>query len=55
MIKCELLEKVKLDELELMALTVAGACHDHEHPGYNNVYLIDNRDQIAIKYNGKLQ
>lgn len=35
----------------MMSLIVAGACHDHEHPGFNNPYLIDVRDQIALRYN----
>lgn len=46
------MEKVKLDEIELMSLIVAGACHDHEHPGFNNAYLIETRDPIAIRHNG---
>lgn len=32
-------------------MIIGGACHDHEHPGFNNVYLIETRDDIAIKYN----
>jgi hypothetical protein len=34
-----------------MSLIVAGACHDHEHPGVNNVYLMESRDPLAIRYN----
>ena len=33
-------------------MVVAGACHDHEHPGFNNVYLVDTKDVLAIRYNG---
>ena len=43
-----------MNDLEMMSLIVAGACHDHEHPGFNNVYLVESRDPIAIRYNGKL-
>lgn len=50
---CGLREKCKIDDLELMSLVVAGACHDFEHPGFNNVYLVEVRDPIAIRYNGK--
>jgi cAMP-specific phosphodiesterase 4 len=39
--------------LEMMSLIVAGAFHDFEHPGFNNVYLVENRHPIALKYNGK--
>lgn len=44
-----------LDSLEMMSLIVAGACHDYEHPGFSNNYLIDNKDVLAIKYNGKIE
>jgi len=30
---------------------IAGACHDHEHPGYNNVYCIESRNEFATRYN----
>ncbi len=32
MTTCELKKKCKIDELEMTALIIAGACHDHEHP-----------------------
>ena len=32
-------------------MIIGGACHDHEHPGVNNVYLVETRDDVAIKYN----
>ena len=35
-----------------MALIVAGACHDYEHPGVNNAYLTETKHALAIKYNG---
>mmetsp|Transcript_45376 Transcript_45376/g.33162 ORF Transcript_45376/g.33162 Transcript_45376/m.33162 type:complete len:167 (+) Transcript_45376:1309-1809(+) len=49
--KGQLLVKCKIDELDLMSIVIAGACHDHEHFGYNNAYLVDNKDPIAINYN----
>jgi len=30
---------------------VGGAIHDHEHPGVNNVFLVDTLDEIAVRYN----
>jgi hypothetical protein len=36
----------------MLSITVAAACHDYEHPGVNNVYLVEARDPIAIRYNG---
>jgi hypothetical protein len=50
---CGLFEKCKINDVEFMSTIVAGACHDHEHPGFNNVFLIDTKDPIAIRYNGK--
>jgi hypothetical protein len=35
-------------------MIVAGAFHDLEHPGLNNLYLVENKHPIALKYNGKL-
>lgn len=43
-----------MSDLEFMALIVAGACHDYEHPGVNNAYLTETKHALAIKYNGKL-
>jgi hypothetical protein len=43
-----------MDDLELMCCVIAGGCHDHEHPGFNNVYLVETRDPIAIRYNGNI-
>ena len=37
-----------------MCAIVGGACHDHEHPGFNNIYLIEAKDPIALRYNGKI-
>lgn len=44
-------ELAKIDDLEMAAMLIGGACHDHEHPGYNNVYLIETKDEIAVRYN----
>jgi 3'5'-cyclic nucleotide phosphodiesterase len=45
------MEKAKLDDIEFASMLIGGACHDHEHPGVNNAYLVETRDDIAIKYN----
>lgn len=49
--KCGFLEKAQLDDFDFASIIIGGACHDHEHPGVNNAYLIETRDEIAIKYN----
>jgi cAMP-specific phosphodiesterase 4 len=35
----------------MFSYILAGACHDVEHPGFNNMFLIENHDKIAINYN----
>ena len=45
-------EKCAFDDLEVLCLIIAGACHDFEHPSLNNQYLVETNDPLAIKYNG---
>ena len=47
----DLKAKCNLDPIEMFSYTVAGACHDLEHPGVNNIYLIESNDKIALNYN----
>ena len=49
--KAGLQEKACLDYNEMTALFVAACCHDYEHPGLNNVFLISVRDPMAIRHN----
>jgi hypothetical protein len=42
---------LKLDDMDLASIIIGGAIHDHEHPGFNNVYLVETGDEIAIRYN----
>lgn len=49
------MDKCAVNDLELFSLIIAGACHDHEHPGFSNAYLIENLDPIAVRYNGNLK
>lgn len=35
----------------MMSYILAGACHDVDHPGVNNIFLIESRDKLAIRYN----
>lgn len=34
-------------------MLVGAACHDYDHPGLNNPYLINTRNELAIRYNDK--
>jgi hypothetical protein len=43
--------KKYLDQLELLAMTIAALGHDVGHPGLTNRFLVNARDNLAIKYN----
>ena len=47
----ELKQKCQLDSYDMMIYILAAACHDLGHPGYNNIFLIEKKDCIAIRYN----
>lgn len=47
----EMALKCQMNKFEIMAYLLAGACHDVEHPGYNNLFLVETRDSIANTYN----
>lgn len=46
-------QKASLTPLELAAMFSAAACHDYDHPGRNNLFHINTRDELAIRYNDK--
>jgi len=35
----------------MLAYILAAACHDLDHMGFNNVYLIETKDKLAVRYN----
>uniref|UniRef100_A0A182JZY6 Phosphodiesterase n=1 Tax=Anopheles christyi TaxID=43041 RepID=A0A182JZY6_9DIPT len=41
----------RLGELEVLVLLVSCICHDLDHPGYNNIYQINARTELALRYN----
>jgi len=45
------MEKAELDNVDLFSMILAGSIHDHEHLGYNNLYMINTQHELAIKYN----
>lgn len=47
----ELKEKAQLSELDLFGLLIGGACHDFDHIGWNNAYLIETQHEWAVTYN----
>ena len=38
---------------ELAYMYLGAACHDYEHPGVNNMFLINTRSELAYTYNDK--
>lgn len=34
-------------------MLISGFVHDTDHPGYNNQYLVNTRDILALTYNDK--
>nr|BCL77499.1 bifunctional adenylyl cyclase/cAMP phosphodiesterase [Cycas revoluta] len=40
-----------LNDLEKLALVMAGLCHDVDHPGLTNTFLVYCNDPLAIRYN----
>jgi len=41
----------RLGELETLILITSCICHDLDHPGYNNIYQINARTELALRYN----
>ena len=41
----------KLDNIDICSIILTCAVHDYEHPGYNNVFLVNTKDTLAIRYN----
>ncbi|ORY20859.1 HD-domain/PDEase-like protein, partial [Neocallimastix californiae] len=44
---------LKYSRLEVIAMLIAALGHDMYHPGYNNLFQINTKSELAIKYNGK--
>jgi len=42
-----------LNPLELLSSIIAGLAHDVAHPGLNNKFIVNSRDDIAIVYNDR--
>lgn len=41
----------KIGDLEVLILLTSCVCHDLDHPGYNNIYQINAKTELAIRYN----
>ncbi|XP_057365554.1 high affinity cGMP-specific 3',5'-cyclic phosphodiesterase 9A-like [Daphnia carinata] len=41
----------KIGDLETLILLTSCICHDLDHPGFNNIYQINARTELALRYN----
>uniref|UniRef100_A0A1B6LHS1 Phosphodiesterase n=1 Tax=Graphocephala atropunctata TaxID=36148 RepID=A0A1B6LHS1_9HEMI len=41
----------RIGDLETLILITSCICHDLDHPGYNNIYQINARTELALRYN----
>ncbi|XP_015173771.1 PREDICTED: uncharacterized protein LOC107065017 [Polistes dominula] len=41
----------RIGYLQVFILIVSCICHDLDHPGYNNIYQINARTELALRYN----
>lgn len=39
----------RLGEMEVFILLISCICHDLDHPGYNNVYQINAKTELALR------
>ena len=42
---------LEFNDLDLISLFISGAIHDLGHPGYTNNFLINTKNELAIRYN----
>jgi len=42
---------IDFNELDIISLFISASIHDFGHPGYTNNYLINTKNDIAIRYN----
>jgi len=40
-----------LRNVDIFGLLVAALCHDLDHPGFTNSYLVDEESELALRYN----
>lgn len=41
----------KISDIQVLILIMSCICHDLDHPGYNNIYQVNARTILAIRYN----
>jgi hypothetical protein len=51
MFTCDFNNVAHFDKLEQMCMLIGGFVHDLDHPGYNNMYFVNTKGPLAIRYN----
>jgi hypothetical protein len=51
MIRGKLVKKMKLTEIDKFSMLIGALCHDLKHTGQNNMFHINTKSKIAIRYN----
>ena len=51
--KCGFETQAQMTQLEKVAMIVAPMVHDTDHPGFNNIFLINTTNKMALRYNDK--
>lgn len=50
---CDLINICRLTRVEQLSMLLAGFMHDTDHPGFNNVFMVNTSSPIAIRYNDR--
>ena len=40
-----------MDKLQQGCMLLAGVVHDIDHPGFNNIYMVNTKSPLAVRYN----
>lgn len=51
MMRGDLQSKMKLGDLDKFSMLIGAICHDLKHTGQNNIFHINTRSKIAMRYN----
>jgi hypothetical protein len=51
MFTCDFNSVAQFDKLEQMCMLIGGFVHDTDHPGYNNMYFVNTKAPLALRYN----
>ena len=50
---CQAIEIASLADFEIVICLISSAVHDYDHPGVNNIFLINSSNPLALLYNDK--